>query len=62
MTNLKAFLGNPIDFRGICYVFPPKVKDMINLENYNMYQKIMTISQEEIYDATHSEALKNEAP
>jgi len=54
MTDAKIFLGSPINFRDICYIYPPKIKDMANLEKYGAYQKILTITPEEIYDALNA--------
>lgn len=51
MYNLKAFLGYPVDFNGICEVYAPKIKEVIGLDKYGIYQKLLTISQEEIYDS-----------
>jgi len=44
------FLGYPVDFKKICLVYPPKIKEIIPNERYGIYHKILTLSQEEIED------------
>lgn len=50
MIDSNAFLGLPIKFKSICKVYPPKVKEILNDENYPVYRKIFLMSQEEIED------------
>ena len=50
MINSKFFLGYPSDFQGICNVFPPKIKDILNEKNYPVYKKLLLSSQEDIED------------
>ena len=44
------FLGYPVEFKHICLIYPPKVKDVVANTSYGMYNKILTLSQEEIED------------
>lgn len=50
MTNTGFLLGYPVDFKHICMVYPPKVKDVTTNQNYNIYSRLLTLSQEEIED------------
>lgn len=50
MFNTQFLLGYPADFKQICLVYPPKLKEVLNCKNYNIYVKILTLSQEEIED------------
>lgn len=50
MTNTAFILGYPVEFEKICLVYPPKVKDVVSNKEYNIYVKLLTISQEEIED------------
>lgn len=50
MTDAAVFLGYPVEFKDICLIYPPKVKDVAADKNYLFYEKILTISQEEIED------------
>ena len=49
MTN-SFFLGYPAEFKNICLIYPPKVKEVVCIKNYNTYVHMLTISQEEIED------------
>ena len=48
MINTGFLLGYPVDFKHICMVYPPKVKDVVTNQNYNIYSRLLTFSQEEI--------------
>jgi len=50
MINEKFFLGYPSEFKNVCLIYPPKVKDVITNRQYNYYVQLLTISQEEIED------------
>ena len=50
MIDSNAFLGLPINFKSICKVYPPKVREILNEENYPVYRKLFLMSQEEIED------------
>ena len=50
MINVGFLLGYPVDFKHICMVYPPKVKDVVTNQNYNIYSRLLTFSQEEIED------------
>lgn len=48
--NETFFLGYPVEFKGICYITPPTVKDVAANKKFPIYMKILTLSQEEIED------------
>lgn len=50
MSNGKFFFGYPKDFKGKFFIYPPLIKDVIGNDNYSLYYKILTISQEDIED------------
>lgn len=50
MIDDKVFLGYPIDFKDICKVYPPKVKDVVGNEDFNTFLSLFTIKQEELDD------------
>lgn len=50
MINTGFLLGYPVDFKHICMVYPPKVKDIVTNSNYSIYSRLLTFSQEEIED------------
>lgn len=45
----QFFLGYPVEFKKLCLVYPPKVKDVVSTK-YGIYAKILTLAQEEIED------------
>ena len=49
MTN-NFFLGYPAEFKNICWIYPPKVKDVACTKEYSAYVRMLMISQEEIED------------
>ena len=51
MINDKIFLGYPIDFKDICKVYPPKVKDVVGNESFTIYQSLFIMTQEELDEA-----------
>ena len=50
MTNIAAFIGEPLNFKNKIWIYPPKVKDVISNHKFAMYQKILTITAEDIQD------------
>lgn len=51
MNQAKLFLGDPIRFKDICYIFPPTVKDIVSNEEYFYFLHSLVISQEDIWDS-----------
>ena len=49
MINDKIFLGYPIPFKDICYIYPPKVKDIVDNDEAVQWQALFTMSQEELF-------------
>jgi hypothetical protein len=50
MIDPRIFIGSSIDFKGMFFIYPPKVKDIINNSNYNVFSSIFMTSQEDIED------------
>lgn len=50
MTNISAFIGEPLNFKNKIKVYPPKIKEVIGNPNFNSYIKILTITAEDIKD------------
>lgn len=50
IDGTNFFLGAPIEFQKVCLVYPPKVKDVTSNQGFELYRKILTLSQEEIED------------
>lgn len=50
MINARFFLGYPDDFHGICKIYSPLIKDILNDPDYPVYRKLLLSSQEDIED------------
>ena len=50
MLDPKIFLKLPLNFQNKFYIYPPSMKEVIGNDEFGMYQKIFTLSQEEIED------------
>jgi len=50
MINSKFFLGMPDKFKNICWVYPPKIKDILDEIDYPVYRKMFFSTQEDIED------------
>ena len=64
MINERVFLKLPLNFKGICKIYPPSVNDVIGNDKFSQYKVALTLSQEEVndllfgYDYTKSVDLK----
>ena len=50
MNKELFFLGEPREFKPGIIIYPPKIKDVAVNENYGIYSRLLTYSQEEIED------------
>jgi hypothetical protein len=50
MLDPKTFLRLPHNFKNKFDIYPPSLKEVIQNEEFGMYQKVFTLSQEEIED------------
>ena len=50
MIDAKIFLGSSIDFKGMFFIYPPKVKDVVNNSTYPVFSALFMTSQEDIED------------
>lgn len=62
MINENFLLKLPVHFKDICKVYPPSVKEVIGLEDFNIYRASLTLSQEEIEDAYANEKTLQHMP
>ena len=62
MIDDRIFLGLPLDFQGICKVYPPKVNDVSGNPDFGFYQSFLTITQEELNDAYLKDENATKAP
>ena len=50
MTDAKVFLCLPVDFQGLCEIYPPTVGEVFGFKDFQKYKMILTMSQEDIED------------
>jgi hypothetical protein len=50
MINAATFIGEPVSFLGLCWIYPPKVKDIVANQKFSTYLRILTITQEELIE------------
>ena len=50
MSKPQFLLGLPVEFKQLCMVYPPKVKEVIGNAAFPIYSRILTLSQEDIED------------
>ena len=51
MIDDKIFLSKPIKFKDICKIYPPTVAEVVENDDFNSYQTLFTITQEELNKA-----------
>ena len=54
MLNPAILIGEPLNFKGKLNVYPPTVKQVVTNPNFNIFYKVLTLTQEDI-----QEELKN---
>lgn len=62
MISERTFLRIPIPFKENLYIYPPSVREVIEEDNFNMYQKLLTITQEEIEDEYIKNNIEGDIP
>ena len=62
MINERVFLGYPIEFKDICQIYPPTVKDVISNKDFPIYQSLFTMTQEDLEDAYAQDERVNQIP
>ena len=50
MSKEAFFICEPVEFKPGIKVYPPKVKDVVSNQDYGIYSRILTYSQEEVED------------
>lgn len=50
MKKATFFLGEPVLFKNICYIYPPTVNDVITNKRYSQFIQTLTLTQEDIWD------------
>ena len=48
MIDPAVFICEPIHFQNICKVYPPTIRQVVSIPLYSVYQKTLTLSQDDI--------------
>ena len=65
MIDVKTFLAIPFSYKGKCQIYPPTVRQTQEEELFGQFQRLLTITQEELEDEFTRAAkgnLKEEVP
>lgn len=62
MTNEYFFMGLPQDFRGLCKIYSPNVKETRANSEYPYYRQLLTVSYEELDDKWFEEKIQTPVP
>lgn len=57
--DIKSFLGKPFSYEDITMIYPPTVKDIADEPRALIFGKILTMSQEDIWDAINDSEEKD---
>lgn len=50
MIDAQVFLCLPVNFQGLCEIYPPTVGEVFGFKDFQKYKMILTMSQEDIED------------
>lgn len=50
MIDVRTLLQLPRNFKGLCDIYPPTLNQVVKEDKFSIYEKMLTISQEEIED------------
>jgi hypothetical protein len=59
MINPSIFIGEPIDFKNICKIYPPKVKDVVANLSLAAYLRLFTITEEDLREELKNKNISN---
>lgn len=63
MSKPHIFIGAPFDFKKKCLIYPPTVRQVIeNLDKYQRYLRILTVTQEDLWDQFKDKVDEHGAP
>ena len=50
MINPSILIGEPLNYDGKLKIYPPRVKDVVTNPNFNIFYKVLTITQDDVKD------------
>ena len=60
MINANFFIGLPVNFKDIAFVYPPTVFDMVGNTKVPLYRQLLTVSHEDIEDQLWGKDFEND--
>lgn len=51
MIDAKVFIGLPVDFEGLCEIYPPTIGEVLGLKDFHKYRMVLTMTIEDIEDS-----------
>ena len=56
----KALLGLPLNFEDKCYIYPPRLNEVIGNDKFDFYVNLLTLTKEDIYDSFKEQKIETE--
>ena len=50
MNNPLIFIGKPIPYKGITFIYPPSINEVLTNPHFSQFSNTLTVSQEDIWD------------
>jgi hypothetical protein len=60
MINPSILIGEPLNYNGKLKIYPPRVKDVVTNPNFNIFYKVLTITQDDVKDEIGNKLGQNE--
>ena len=51
MIDERILLGYPVEFKDVCQIYPPMVSDVVGNKDFNIYQSLFTMTQDDLDEA-----------
>ena len=62
MTNAATFIGAPRNFNNKLKIYPPSVATVVADPNFNVFYKVLTLSQDDVKDELKGKVKLEEMP
>ena len=60
MINPTVLIGEPLNFQNKLKIYPPRIKDVVTNPNFNVFYKILTMSQEDVQEEVEKKLKEGE--
>ena len=62
MIDPRVFIQEPTPFEQICKIYPPSIREVVVEDNFSLYLRLLTITQEELEESAKKEKQKALTP